>query len=93
MPLFLNEIHNFNGGFYQMLKKYIEYIEKKNVPYYWNKRNNLIGAINDSTQQNILNRLKRIVQDVERNLDDPYVIAKYLCEYLAFDVVFNYNNI
>lgn len=67
-----------------MLKEYIKYIEKKNIPYYWNKGNNLIGALNDSTKENILNRLKRVVQDVEKNPDDPYVIAKYLCKYLVF---------
>lgn len=66
-----------------MLKKYIGFIEKKNIPYYWNKKNNLIGTMNDSTQQNIFNRLKRVVTDVERNLEDPYVIVKYLCTYFA----------
>lgn len=69
-----------------MLKKYIGYIEKKNIPYYWNKRNNLIGSLNDSTQQNILNRLRRVVQDVDANLNDPNVIAKYLCMYSIRDL-------
>lgn len=67
-----------------MLKKYIGFIEKKNIPYYWNKKNNLISSLNDSTQQNILNRLKKIVQDIERNLDDPYVVAKYLRKCFIF---------
>lgn len=61
-----------------MLKKYIEFLEKKNIPYYWNKKNNLIASISNRTQENIVNRLKKVVNDVDRNISDPYVIAKYL---------------
>lgn len=77
----------------QMLKEYIKYIEKKNIPYYWNKGNNLIGALNDKTKENILNRLKKVVQDVEKNPDDPYVIAKYLRKYLVLHENFYVINI
>lgn len=69
-----------------MLKKYISLIEKKNIPYFWNKKNNLIGTMNDSTQQNIVNRLKRVVVDIDRHVDDdPLVIAKYLRKYSTFE--------
>lgn len=62
----------------QMLKQYVSYIEKKNIPYYWNKKNNLIGNVKPSTLENIVNRLKRMIEDIEKKANDPYVVAKYL---------------
>lgn len=61
-----------------MLKKYQDYLNKNFIPYYWNQNNNLIGNINASTLTNYKGQIKRIIDDIERNSTDPYIIAKYL---------------
>lgn len=62
-----------------MFKKYVEWIEKKQIPYFWNKKNNLVGGTADITLANIANRLRRIVQEIDRS-DDPFVLVKYICK-------------
>lgn len=65
-----------------MLKDYAECLRKKNIPYYWNDRFNLIKDLNDSTATSIAKRLQNIIAEVERNLCapniDPFVIGKFL---------------
>lgn len=62
-----------------MLKKYQYYLEKKNIPYYWNQHYNFVGNLQASTLENIYNKITKVIADVEKNLDrEPYVIAKYL---------------
>ncbi|CAH1155729.1 unnamed protein product [Phaedon cochleariae] len=64
--------------FMNVLKDYYEYLKKKKIPYYWNKNNNLIDSVREETLINIGNKVKAIIDDVDKNLEDPYVIAKYL---------------
>lgn len=61
-----------------MLQTYADMIQNKNIPYYWNEGNNLIGHLKEATLKDIGNTLKNIIADVETNLDDPFIIAKYL---------------
>jgi hypothetical protein len=61
-----------------VLKEYKEFIEKGNIPYYWNTSNNLVGAVNAKTLENMANRLKVIINDVEKKANEPTTIAKYL---------------
>lgn len=64
-----------------MLKKYQYYLEKKNIPYYWNKHYNFVGNLQASTLENIYNKITKVIADVEKNLEtEPYVIVKYLGE-------------
>ena len=49
-----------------MLRKYAEYIERKNIPYYWNDSNNLLGDLNEKTVSCIGNKLKNIVDRIEK---------------------------
>ncbi|XP_068911431.1 cyclic GMP-AMP synthase-like receptor [Tenebrio molitor] len=64
--------------FMTVLKEYKEFIEKGNIPYYWNTSNNLVGAVNAKTLENMANRLKVIINDVEKKANEPTTIAKYL---------------
>lgn len=64
-----------------MLRNYADMIQNKNIPYYWNKDNNLIGHLKETTLTDIGNTLKNIITDVETHLDDPFVIAKYLSKF------------
>ncbi|CAH1108570.1 unnamed protein product [Psylliodes chrysocephalus] len=65
--------------FMTILKKYYECLRDKRIPYYWYKTNNLIQGVNDITMQNMQNRIKYIINDIESHLqDDPSVVIKYL---------------
>ncbi|XP_023015548.2 cyclic GMP-AMP synthase-like receptor [Leptinotarsa decemlineata] len=64
--------------FMKMLEKYANMLEKKSIPYYWNKNFNLIGHLKSSTVTVVANFIKRLVNDVNKNLDDPFRIAKYM---------------
>jgi hypothetical protein len=75
-----------------VLKEYKEFIEKGNIPYYWNTSNNLVGAVNAKTLENMANRLKVIINDVEKKANEPTTIAKYLRKYLEFRKNHNENN-
>ncbi|KAJ3660811.1 hypothetical protein Zmor_005242 [Zophobas morio] len=52
--------------FVTMLRKYAEYIERKNIPYYWNDSNNLLGDLNEITASCIANKLKNIVDHIDK---------------------------
>nr|XP_023014924.1 cyclic GMP-AMP synthase-like isoform X1 [Leptinotarsa decemlineata] len=64
--------------FMNILKDYHECLNKKNIPYYWNKNNNLIGKVKQDTLINVANKIKLIIDDIEKHPNDPFVIAKYL---------------
>lgn len=62
-----------------MLEKYCKCLEDKKILYYWNKKFNLLTA-NEQTLQNFANQTKRILNNINKNPNDPKIIAKSLCE-------------
>lgn len=60
-----------------MLKLYESVIRAKNIPYFWNKQFNLIEYLKESTSTQIANTFKRMIDDIDKNLDEPFTIAKY----------------
>ncbi|XP_050513469.1 cyclic GMP-AMP synthase-like receptor isoform X2 [Diabrotica virgifera virgifera] len=68
--------------FMTLLKSYYESIKNGKILYYWNKNNNLINGPSAATLTNVENRLKAIINDIDKNLTvDPNVVAKYICKY------------
>ncbi|KAF2897520.1 hypothetical protein ILUMI_08658 [Ignelater luminosus] len=65
-------------AFVTMLKKYKEYIENDNIPFYWNGLTEDLKDKGDIPLQNLANRLQRIINAIESHLGDPYVVAEYL---------------
>lgn len=70
-----------------MLKQYQSYIAEGKINYYWYKSNkskskNLLEGVSGDTINNMSNYLKRAIDDIERNLNEPTTIAKYICKYL-----------
>lgn len=64
-----------------MLQRYLTCIEKKNIPFYWNEKENLISSISQNILKDAENRLKCVIMDIKKNFEsDPYIIAKYLCK-------------
>ncbi|KAJ3660922.1 hypothetical protein Zmor_005349 [Zophobas morio] len=73
--------------FFVVLEEYKEFIKEGKIPYYWNKKNNLIGKVNAATLQNVSGRLTTIIKEVKNFPDKPEIIAKYLLtkeEYRSF---------
>ncbi|XP_063620999.1 cyclic GMP-AMP synthase-like receptor [Cydia splendana] len=74
--------------FIHMVKKFLQYLEMKNIPYFWNPENNLIEHINDSTLTSYANQLKQLVKVLD-NLDDPSnykKVAKFLLTKSQFEL-------
>jgi hypothetical protein len=74
--------------FVVMLKKYMEYVEKGNIPYYWNAENNLIEKLSSATTSGIANKLKNIVDHIEKiciNLE-VYGILHYFLKSEEYDI-------
>lgn len=65
-----------------MLKQYADYIEKKKIPYFWNKKLNLINDIDDSTLLNYKYSLNKIIKEIETKYEsNPEIITEYICKY------------
>jgi hypothetical protein len=57
------------------------------IPYYWDKRYNLIEGFQDSHKQNLACRLRNIISDIEKNISgSPCVTAKYICKFCVLGV-------
>ncbi|KAG5896341.1 hypothetical protein JTB14_005821 [Gonioctena quinquepunctata] len=64
--------------FMSILRDYYDCLKNEKISYYWNKNNNLIGGIKKDTLMNLTNKIKLIIEDVDKHPDDAMVIAKYL---------------
>ncbi|GJQ76888.1 hypothetical protein Trydic_g15092 [Trypoxylus dichotomus] len=72
-------IVNLSNLFMKMLRKYQEYLGKREIPYYWNKEFNLLQHINSKEIENIYNRITKIIKDIDNKFEnDPFVVANYL---------------
>ncbi|CAG9772613.1 unnamed protein product [Ceutorhynchus assimilis] len=65
--------------FMKLLKKYRDCLNEKKIPYYWNKRNNMLDCTNDETLTNHYNEIAKKIRKIDREyMDDPFVIAKVI---------------
>ena len=81
-----NHIVSYCFGF-QMLKVLEQSLECGKIPYYWDKRYNLLDGFQDSHKQNLACRLKNIIADIEKNVSrNPHVIVKYICKFYVLGV-------
>lgn len=65
----------------QMLQKYAKYLENKNIPYFWNKKNNLLPKDGKTIAlDNYAQRIKKIVLTIEKNSTDANKIKDFLCK-------------
>lgn len=63
-----------------MLENYIKYLESGKIPYFWNKKNNLL-SVDKIHLDNMKNRLRYIEKDLKAKYQtDPLVICQYLGE-------------
>lgn len=76
-----------------VLNEYKSYIDKGEIPYFWNTSNNLIGAVNPKYLENMSNRLKVVINDIEKKKEEPLTIAKYLCKQFFSFCLLRYKHI
>lgn len=72
--------------FMHMLKVLEQRLACGKIPYYWDKRHNLIEGFKDSHKQNVACRLKNIIADIEKNVSgSPHVFAKFILSQQEFE--------
>lgn len=65
--------------FMKLLEKYKESLGKQTIPYYWNKRENLLDKVGANTLTNHHNELVRKMRDIQNNyIESPLMIAKII---------------
>jgi len=74
--------------FMHMLKVLEQSLSNGKIPYYWDKRYNLLQGLQESHIQNLACRLKNIIADIEKNVSgSPLVIAKYILSKEEFEAL------
>ncbi|XP_049818700.1 cyclic GMP-AMP synthase-like receptor [Aethina tumida] len=63
--------------FMDMLKKYKEALDGKKIPYYWNKKFNLLENVRSDTLAGWANQINRIINNIEKS-EDALIVANYL---------------
>uniref|UniRef100_V5H2F2 Uncharacterized protein n=1 Tax=Anoplophora glabripennis TaxID=217634 RepID=V5H2F2_ANOGL len=64
--------------FMYILKTYQKCLSDKKIPYFWNKKYNLLESVSGDLN-NMSNRLKYIIDDIDRNVSqNPAVVLKYV---------------
>jgi hypothetical protein len=54
-----------------MLGKLESYLQSEKIPFFWDKRSNLIGHLNQAEIKNMCGRVTRLKQKLERALSQP----------------------
>lgn len=60
-----------------MLKKYQKYLERGDIPYFWNSENNLLCYVNYATTFNIANSVKYIIRKLETSQDPKEISSLF----------------
>jgi len=57
------------------------------IPYYWDKRYNLLQGLRGPHIQNLACRVKTIIANIEKKVSrSPLVIAEYICKFYVLGV-------
>ncbi|KAF2896784.1 hypothetical protein ILUMI_09402 [Ignelater luminosus] len=70
-PCFWNR--SLSYVFMTMLKKYQKYLEDGDIPYFWNRENNLLCYLHFDTSVNISNSLKSIIKKLGTSRDPQQI--------------------
>ncbi|XP_060520933.1 cyclic GMP-AMP synthase-like receptor [Cylas formicarius] len=75
--------------FMMMLKIYAAKMKDGVIPYYWNRKHNLIDSLKEPTRNDIANALRNIIDEVEWQLGEPhlnpFIIGKYLLSAVDYE--------
>lgn len=65
-----------------MLYKLQEAFQKKDLPYFWHQKHNLLGKMDAIVMDNYANRLNRILIEIDKNItSNRFVIVGFICKY------------
>ncbi|KYB28229.1 hypothetical protein TcasGA2_TC032688 [Tribolium castaneum] len=96
--VFMWELENFDKNFWEqslsfvfmtMLRKYGEYIKRRNIPNYWHEKHNLIEDLREETAVCIANKIRNIGDHIERICSTNsgfYDIVNYFLKSHEFDL-------
>ncbi|XP_015839979.1 cyclic GMP-AMP synthase-like receptor isoform X2 [Tribolium castaneum] len=96
--VFMWELENFDKNFWEqslsfvfmtMLRKYGEYIKRRNIPNYWHEKHNLIEDLREETAVCIANKVRNIGDHIERICSSNsgfYDIVNYFLKPHEFDL-------
>jgi hypothetical protein len=75
----------------QLLAKIIDYLDKGFMPFYWEKKNNMLGSMNDVERLNYAGFLKNFVKKFDANREsNPAVIEELICNYYFLHIPITY---
>lgn len=66
-----------------MLQYYHDCLEKKEILYFWNSRNNLLCNVNNIAIENMQNRIKLVIKKIESAPNDASVVTNFLSKYFT----------
>ena len=69
-----------------MLEELHYAFDQHKINYFWNEEHNLLCKIHNTEMFNIANHLKRIINDIKRNAEDDFILAKYICKLCSYQV-------
>lgn len=64
---------------------YEQHLRNRAIPCYWNSKNNLLSGIKEITLTGLANKIKHMIDDINRNLTDPFIVAKYMGKTCVFN--------
>ncbi|KAJ8934807.1 hypothetical protein NQ318_010221 [Aromia moschata] len=64
--------------FMTILKEYQQCLSDGSITYFLEQKNNLIKGVKSETKVNMANRIKAMIDEIDREPDDPLVFTKYL---------------
>ncbi|KPI98110.1 hypothetical protein RR46_11231 [Papilio xuthus] len=67
--------NNLSFLFTTMLQDFHDALEKKNIPYFWNSKNNLIGSLDPANQKLYTEKLKGVLVSARANDVDKTIFA------------------
>lgn len=58
--------------FMTALQEFLEYLQNRRIPYFWNSEYNLIETASEDTLFNWCNRINTIIKEINRDPENAY---------------------
>ncbi|CAK1553457.1 unnamed protein product [Leptosia nina] len=78
---------NVSTIFKDMIEEFYDAVNKKNIPYFWHEKNNLIGGVKETVLRVYADKLKEVLDSINKN--DVEKLSSYLLTKEEFDIFKN----
>ena len=68
-----------------MLKELHHAFDQHKIEYFWNEKHNLLCRIREVEMFNRANQLRKIINDIKKNADNEFILAKYICKLCSYE--------